>query len=66
MPKKAHGLGRGLDALIPMREEVEKAINDLNDNESKRKEIGDRAMKYIEEEFAPEVIAKQIMDFISD
>ena len=52
--------------VLNAREEVEKAINDLNDNESKRKEIGDRAMKYIEEEFAPEVIAKQIMDFISD
>lgn len=52
--------------VLNAKEEVEKAINDLNDNETKRKEIGERAMRYIEEEFAPEVIAKQIMDFISD
>ncbi len=52
--------------VLNAKEEVEKAITDLNDKGTKRKEIGERAMKYIEAEFAPEVIANKIKEFITN
>ena len=42
MARKHGGLGRGLDALIPMREEVEKAMSSAEGCREKSKCSSDR------------------------